>query len=41
MVRSMTGFGKASDETDGRSLDLEFNSVNSRYLNINIRMQKT
>ena len=41
MVRSMTGFGKASDETDGRSLDLEFKSVNSRYLDINIRMPKT
>lgn len=41
MIRSMTGFGKASDETDGRSLDLEFKSVNSRYLDINIRMPKT
>ncbi len=40
MVRSMTGFGKASAETDGRSLDLEFKSVNSRYLDINIRMPK-
>lgn len=41
MVRSMTGFGKASQETEGRSLDLEFKSVNSRYLDINIRMPKT
>lgn len=41
MIRSMTGFGKASDEVDGRSLDLEFKSVNSRYLDINIRMPKT
>lgn len=40
MIRSMTGFGKASGETDQRTLDLEFKSVNSRYLDINIRMPK-
>lgn len=40
MIKSMTGFGKASDVLDGRSLDLEFKSVNSRYLDINIRMPK-
>lgn len=41
MIKSMTGFGKASAAGDGRSLDLEFKSVNSRYLDINIRMPKS
>lgn len=41
MIKSMTGFGKASAARDGRSLDLEFKSVNSRYLDINIRMPKS
>lgn len=41
MIKSMTGFGKASDSLEGRSLDLEFKSVNSRYLDINIRMPKS
>lgn len=40
MIRSMTGFGKASGEAQQRTLDLEFKSVNSRYLDINIRMPK-
>ncbi len=40
MIRSMTGFGKASGELDERALDLEFKTVNSRYLDINIRMPK-
>ncbi len=41
MIKSMTGFGKASNILDGRSLDLEFKSVNSRYRDINIRMPKS
>lgn len=41
MIKSMTGFGKASEADDLRSLDLEFKSVNSRYLDINIRMPKS
>ena len=41
MIKSMTGFGKASNILNGRSLDLEFKSVNSRYLDINIRMPKS
>lgn len=41
MIKSMTGFGKASNVRNGRSLDLEFKSVNSRYLDINIRMPKS
>lgn len=40
MIRSMTGFGKASRGGQQRALDLEFKSVNSRYLDINIRMPK-
>jgi len=41
MIKSMTGFGKASNSLNGRSLDLEFKSVNSRYRDINIRMPKS
>lgn len=41
MIKSMTGFGKASNVRNGRSLDLEFKSVNSRFLDINIRMPKS
>lgn len=41
MIRSMTGFGKASSQWQERSLDLELKSVNSRYLEVNIRMPRS
>ncbi|WP_160675748.1 YicC/YloC family endoribonuclease [Clostridium sp. C8-1-8] len=42
MIKSMTGFGRASsDENSARSFSLEMKSVNHRYLDINIRMPKS
>lgn len=41
MVKSMTGFGRASSkEGNERSFSLEIKSVNHRYIDINIRMPK-
>lgn len=42
MVKSMTGFGRASsEENSDRSFSIEIKSVNHRYLDINVRMPKT
>ncbi|SHJ56018.1 TIGR00255 family protein [Clostridium cavendishii DSM 21758] len=42
MVRSMTGFGRAtSEEGKERIISLEMKSVNHRYLDMNIRMPKS
>lgn len=42
MVRSMTGFGRAtSDDDSKRSFSIEIKSVNHRYLDMNIRMPKS
>ena len=41
MIRSMTGYGKASLSIDGREYQVEIKSVNHRYLDINIKMPKT
>lgn len=42
MVKSMTGFGRATSEEDkGRKFSLEIKSVNHRYLDINARMPKS
>lgn len=41
MIRSMTGFGKAFGQEENHSLDIELKSVNSRYLEINIRMPRS
>ncbi|MBK1810602.1 YicC family protein [Clostridium sp. YIM B02505] len=42
MIKSMTGFGRASSEEEStRSFSLEMKSVNHRYLDINIRMPKS
>ena len=38
MLRSMTGFGKASGELDGDTISVELSSVNHRYLDANIRI---
>lgn len=41
MVKSMTSFGRASsEEGKKRSFTIEMKSVNSRYLDVNIRMPK-
>lgn len=42
MIRSMTSFGRSSsEEGEKRNFTVEMKSVNSRYLDINIRMPKT
>lgn len=42
MVKSMTGFGRASsDNSSSGSFSIEIKSVNHRYLDVNIRMPKT
>ncbi|GKX66249.1 YicC/YloC family endoribonuclease [Inconstantimicrobium mannanitabidum] len=42
MVKSMTGFGRAtSEEGAKRNFSIEVKSVNNRYLDINIRMPRT
>lgn len=40
MIKSMTGFGRGTVETDKRSFIVEMRSVNHRYCDINIRMPK-
>lgn len=37
MAKSMTGFGRAKGEYNGMTISMELRSVNSRYLDINIR----
>ena len=41
MVRSMTGFGRASLSSDGRELTLELKAVNHRFLDVAFRMPRT
>ena len=42
MIRSMTSFGRSSsEEGERRVFTVEMKSVNSRYLDVNIRMPKT
>ena len=42
MVKSMTGFGRASSGEDSdKNFSIEIKSVNHRYLDINIKMPKT
>lgn len=40
MIRSMTGFGRAEAERDGRSLTAEVRSVNHRFLEFSIRLPR-
>lgn len=39
-MQSMTGFGRADVEIDGRQISAEVKSVNHRYLDINIRLPR-
>ncbi|MEX1308693.1 MAG: YicC/YloC family endoribonuclease [Eubacteriales bacterium] len=39
-MQSMTGFGRAEIEEDGRTLSVEIKTVNHRYLDINPRMPR-
>lgn len=40
MLNSMTGFGRACVERDGRELTVELKTVNHRYLDVNIRLPR-
>jgi uncharacterized protein (TIGR00255 family) len=40
MIRSMTGFGQASEEMDGYKIHMEVKSLNHRYGEVSIRMPK-
>ncbi len=40
-MRSMTGFGRAEAELDGKKITIEVKSVNHRFLDLNIRMPRT
>lgn len=39
-IKSMTGYGRGFSETDGTSITIEMKSVNSRFLETNIRMPR-
>jgi uncharacterized protein (TIGR00255 family) len=42
MVRSMTGFGRASsDSAEKRNFSVEIKSINHRYLDLNVRMPRS
>ena len=41
MIRSMTGYGKASLNVEEREYQIEIKSVNHRYLDINVKIPKT
>ena len=40
MVSSMTGFGRATAQADGREITIELKSVNHRYLDVGYRMPR-
>lgn len=40
MIRSMTGYGKSTANITGRQLTVEITSVNSRYLEISVRLPR-
>ena len=40
-MRSMTGYGRAVREIDGRELTIELKSVNHRFLDLNFRMPRS
>ena len=40
MIRSMTGFGSASVESDGASVDVEVRSVNARHLRLDLSVPR-
>ena len=39
-MKSMTGYGRAKEERDGKTITVELRAVNHRYLDVNIRMPK-
>lgn len=40
MIQSMTGFGKAIEDFDNSSVEVEVRSVNSRFLDLSVRLPK-
>ncbi len=40
MIKSMTGFGRAELNENGKKISIEIKSVNHRYLDLNIRMPR-
>ena len=40
MIKSMTGYGKASQKYDLREYEVEIKSVNHRYLDISVKMPR-
>jgi uncharacterized protein (TIGR00255 family) len=38
MIKSMTGYGKAESETDGRKITVEVRSLNSKQLDLSVRI---
>jgi uncharacterized protein (TIGR00255 family) len=40
-MRSMTGYGRATRELDGRELAIELKSVNHRFLDLSFRMPRS
>ena len=41
MIKSMTGYGRATHESEGREYIIEIKSVNNRFSDINIKMPRT
>lgn len=41
MIKSMTGYGGAKGEAEGFEISIELKSVNNRYLDTNIRLQRS
>ena len=41
MIRSMTGYGRGENETEGRKFSVEIKSVNHRYNDISIRLPRS
>ena len=40
MIKSMTGFGRAKYENEGRTYTVEIKSVNHKYSDINIKLPR-
>ena len=40
MLKSMTGYGKSSHTFDGTTIEIEVRAVNSRYLDVNVKMPR-
>ena len=40
MVKSMTGYGRARQERNGRNITVEVRSVNNRYLDCTVKMPR-